>query len=118
MFCLDIANHLYPHGGIMGIVPSNENQVHFLLSYLNSSLIYFYLKAKASTKRAGYFSLDVGLLSDIPIPKDKILEDKLTKICKSIYNNEDVIDCEKQIDEEIFNFFNIDQDEKRIIKQN
>lgn len=118
MYCLDIKDYLYPCGGVVGIVPFDEKDVFWILAYLNSPLIYFLLKSNAPVKRGGYISLDVGLLSEILIPSDNNFREKLTNLCKQIFNNfDDKEKIEKIIDSEIYNFFNLSEEEMEIIEK-
>lgn len=100
-FCHDKNGLLFPHGGIFGITPHDYN-AFFLLGLLNSSLTYFFLSSIAPPKRGGYISLDVGIISKIPIriinfktsQKDK---NKVLSLLKKHYLNFNFHDIEIRI---------------------
>ncbi|MDB4839895.1 N-6 DNA methylase [Nitrosopumilus sp.] len=75
-FSFDNIGYFVPTGGVLGVTIS-EIDPYFLLGYLNSKIILYFLKSIASLKRGGYISLDVGTLSKVPIPKIEIKQEKI-----------------------------------------
>ncbi len=115
VYCLDKKGYLYPHGGVMGIVPINKTDPYFLIAYLNSKMCFYLLKLKAPFKRGGYISLDVGLLSDLPIcdynSQLSLFAQKIIDGKKDIDNNE----C--KIDQLVYKLYDLTPEEIKIVEE-
>lgn len=117
-FCIDTNNYFYPTGGVLGIVPNREIDPYFLIAYLNSSLVYYLLKSKAPVKRGGWVSLNVGIISDIPVPLNEELSHKLSNLTKKIFEGERSREkIEQRINIIIYSFFEITSKEQEIIEE-
>lgn len=107
-----------------GIILKNKNQKDYLylLALLNSKLIEFFITTQSSEYSGRYFSYQTQFLEDIPI-----LEMKKTERGKIIYlvneilkekrNNRAIDELQQEIDEKIFNLYNISKKEQKIIKE-
>jgi hypothetical protein len=118
-FCIDTKGYFYPTGGVLGIVPNNNVNPYFLLAYLNSNLAYFTLRTKAPPKRGGYVSLDVGLISEIPVPLDEELAVKLSNLVIELLRRPaSAKEIEDRINTTVYDFYEITDSERRIIEAN
>ena len=118
-FSLDTVGYKVPTGGVCGL--SGEFDP-FILGYLNSDLIYFYMNTRGSPKQRGYISIDVGLVDEIPIV-DKIdnkikktIEDIVLKIL-SESNPKLLLEYESKLNEEIYSYFELTESEIKAVKK-
>ena len=121
-FSIDDIGYLIPHGGIFAI--TSEQSLNMLLAYLNSKIVWFFLKSIASPKRGGYISLDVGTLSQIPVPEfnadvkmmeiEKLAGDIQIQISES---EEKIREYELQIDKYFYSIFNFSEEEISYIEK-
>ena len=126
-FAVDSIGYLTPHGGVCGIT-SSKVDTYFLLGYLNSSVAYFYLKAKAPPKQNNYISLDVGLVKSLPFPLQADNAAEVSKLAREIVrldayedpsNQKKKTKLEAELNAQIYSIFGfsneqISRNEKRI----
>lgn len=92
---------LLPSGDVLFIQPLNENDIYFLIGYLNSDFFRKYYLAKGG-RRGGRISFTQRLLENVEIPlfskraKNKITKNTL-KIIDKIKKNEDITKLNKEI---------------------
>ena len=94
---------------------------HFLLALLNSKLIGFYLSSIVSKVRGGYFSLSKIYVEKVPIKNISLEQQKpfielVDKIISKKHQDEDTKDHENQIDELVYQLYDITDDEKKLIE--
>lgn len=104
-FCLGEEN-LLPAGDVLFIQPYNEEDLYFLLGYLNSNFFRKYYLSKGG-RRGGRIAFTQKLLENIEIPlfsKDVKEEIKMTvlEILSSLRNGEDISDKEQKIEKIIY----------------
>lgn len=106
-FSLD-ENYLLPSGDVLFIQPYNEEDIYFLLGYLNSSFFRRYYLAKGG-RRGGRISFTQRLLENIDIPLfSKEIKEKISFITLKIidvlkYGNGDITKLEKTLNDVIYN---------------
>jgi adenine-specific DNA-methyltransferase len=93
---------LLPHGDVLFIQPYEENDLFFLLGYLNSAFFRNYYLSKGA-RRGGRISFTQKLVEDVEIPlfSDNV-KDKIKEIAKEIVfrleNNYDISNLENELD--------------------
>ncbi|MGB9638915.1 MAG: hypothetical protein ACPL1F_06455, partial [bacterium] len=93
---------LLPHGDVLFIQPHREDDLFFLVGYLNSTFFRNYYLSKGA-RRGGRISFTQKLLENIEIPlfSDNI-KTKIKEITKEIIfnleNNYDISNLEKELD--------------------
>lgn len=66
-FCIDTVGYSYSGARVFSIVPSDPNDLLFLLGILNSEVAEFYLHAIAPLKQGGYYSYSANVLKRLPV---------------------------------------------------
>jgi adenine-specific DNA-methyltransferase len=93
---------LLPHGDVLFIQPYEEDDLFFLLGYLNSAFFRNYYLSKGA-RRGGRISFTQKLVEDVEIPlfSDNV-KDKIKEIAKEIVfrleNNYDISNLENELD--------------------
>ena len=92
------------------------------LGFLNSKIVLYFLRSIASPKRGGYISLDVGTLSEVPIPVfSSSSKTKISKIVQSILecnkNDKKILELENDLNNEIFNSYDFTDEELDFLKK-
>jgi adenine-specific DNA-methyltransferase len=93
---------LLPHGDVLFIQPYEEDDLFFLLGYLNSTFFRNYYLSKGA-RRGGRIAFTQKLVEDIEIPlfSDNV-KTKIKEIAKEIVfrleNNYDISSLEKELD--------------------
>lgn len=99
-------NNLLPAGDVLFIQPKNDNDLYFLLGYLNSTFFRKYYLAKGG-RRGGRVSFTQRLLEKVEIPlfsnkvKDEIIKTTLN-IINALKQNNSTNDMETYLDNIIF----------------
>ena len=89
---------LLPHGDVLFIQPYEEDDLFFLLGYLNSVFFRNYYLSKGA-RRGGRISFTQKLVEDVEIPlfSDNV-KDKIKEIVFRLENNHDILSLEKELD--------------------
>jgi type II restriction/modification system DNA methylase subunit YeeA len=102
------------------MMPSNDLA---LLAILNSTLVKFYLNAIVSKVRGGYFSMSKTYVETVPIvyPKHTFpFIEKVNKIIEIKKENPlaDTVDLENQIDQLVYQLYELTEEEIKIVVKN
>jgi len=107
-----------------------SNNIHYLLSILNSKISFFYLKSLAPIISDSAISLKLIFLEKLPIPRisedkqkpfiervDKILE--ITK--QNFYDpknpSKEQLELEKEIDEMVYELYGLSEEEIKVVEE-
>ena len=93
--------------------PFIVSKSHYLLAVLNSKLADYYIRSLGVTRNGGYFEYKPMFIEQLPVaPHSKLLEDKFTKL---ISEKMSTVDMENEIENVIFELYEINEDEKQFI---
>ncbi|MCM0647247.1 Eco57I restriction-modification methylase domain-containing protein [Clostridium swellfunianum] len=115
-FALDTSKYVWK-SNIIVLYPidfSTNFDVEFFLAILNSRLIGFWLKNKASQSK-GEYSLTKQILEGIPVVYDKISSINITSKIKEFLHSKD-ISIIQQIDNLIYQLYGLTEEEINIVK--
>jgi tRNA1(Val) A37 N6-methylase TrmN6 len=103
-------------------LPSNDKA---LLAVLNSKVVWHFLKSVCVIRSGGYIEVKPQYFEQIPIPNiDAIIQDKLTVLAdkaiqaKTINQQADITEIENQIDQLVYQLYELTEEEKKIIENN
>ena len=122
--CIDKNGLIIPGKSTM-MISSDEDNLFFLMAFLNSKLPLFYIKQKyASSSYNGGINFSKDMINDLPISK-KLLDRKeeLVLLAKAIYNNQNNNYCdnrdsiEDEIDDIVFNCYNLSAEQIALVEE-
>ena len=104
------------------LIPPNNINSKFLLSILNSRIIYFYLELIAETSGMGTNRWINNYVKQLPIPQvSKFAQQPFVKLVDKILiakqDDKDTADLETKIDKMVYNLYNLTADEIKIIEK-
>jgi len=89
------------------------SESHYLLAILNSRLADYFIRSLGVTRNGGYFEYKPMFIEQLPVPlANKTIEDKFIQIMS---NKTGEIDIEKEIDDVVFELYEISDEEKFFI---
>lgn len=100
--------------------PETLNFLKFLCGYLNSDLVTFYAQKRNIIRftKGKQPQIKISDLYSIKIPMDKKLQDKITELVNSIYNDKSNIDnYVKKINVLLYNYYEIGHDEIQFVRE-
>lgn len=113
-FSYDINGQFYSTTTVYGYIKKKDNSLSYetLLAILNSQLCWWYLVHTGTVLANGYYRYKPAYLKPLPIPNitnnmDNMMRDKVNK---AIQNTEKQI-IEKEINEMIYSWYNLTEDE-------
>jgi hypothetical protein len=104
------------------LLPPKELDINFLTGLLNSNTIKFYLKLIANTSGVGTSRWINVYVKEFPIAKNEVLESKISNVVEQINfqkkNNRtaDTTDLENQIDQLVYQLYDLTEEEIEIIE--
>jgi hypothetical protein len=104
------------------LLPPKELEINFLTGLLNTKTIKFYLKLIANTSGVGTTRWINIYVKEFPIARNEALESKITNIVQQINlqkkNNRsaDITDLETQIDQLVYQLYDLTEDEIAIVE--
>lgn len=92
----------------MAFLSDTKDKTNYLLGFLNSSLVYYWMRKNVHEYGASGFRLSNQYVKEIIVPTDKVLINTIDTIMK---NNHDLQFIHSQIDKILFNYYNFTSDE-------
>ncbi|MGS4346423.1 TaqI-like C-terminal specificity domain-containing protein [Myroides odoratus] len=123
-FSYDQKGQFYSTTTIYGYIKKDDvsNSYKSLMAILNSKLLWWYLVNTGTVLANGYFRFKPSYLNSFPMPnisfeKDCILEKLVNQILDLKRNNSELLvkNLETQIDEIVFDMYQLTEEEKNII---
>ena len=123
-FSYDQTGSFYSTTKVYGYILKHEyiDMYKFFLAILNSKILWFFVKNTGYTLRGGYFTFKTNYLNSFPLPKPtKKMTGCIEPIVKDILKQKkcgvDITSLEKQVDELVFDIYNLTEKEKEIIRK-
>ena len=110
------------YGIMVGTLNDVDISLHFVTGLLNSKAINFYCLEKEILRKGNKATPHVGVkgLNSIPIMRNEIIETEIVKISKIIHakkqENKDTISEENQIDQLVYQLYDLTEEEIKIIE--
>jgi methylase of polypeptide subunit release factors len=110
------------YGIMVGTLNDVDISLHFVTGLLNSKTINFYCLEKEILRKGNKATPHVGVkgLNSIPIMRNEILETEIVKISKIIHakkqENKDAISEEKEIDQLVYQLYELTEEEIKTIE--
>ncbi len=118
-YCLDEIGYMFSVGRVFAIQPNEMKLNEVILGILNSKVSQFLMTSLCPIKQGGFYKISSQYLNSFPIPK---LEGPICNhICdlvikiKSIKTN-DTTDLESQIDQLVYQLYNLTPEEIKIVE--
>jgi len=114
----------YSGARVFGISLRKANSAQFdeLVAILNSKLAQYFLHNKASLKQGGYYSYSSTVINSFPLPRlgDPVIQTTATKILNLKKETPDADTCglEAEIDQLVYQLYDLTQEEIEIIENN
>jgi hypothetical protein len=123
-FCIDNSKSGFSCARVFAItINDGKYSIQSIAAILNSSLFKYYLQAKASLKAGGYYSYSSKILNNAPIPSaTKLKETRIAELALGIEKmklqnpSADTTDFENQIDQLVYQLYDLTEEEINIIK--
>ena len=120
-YSLDINGDYYHTTTVYGYIKNKKCNYHYetLLAILNSSILRWYIVNTGTTLANGFYRYKPGYLNKFPFPRlskenESAILDIVSKIFVEFGN--DVYTLDEQLDNMIFNFYDLTEQEQKIIK--
>ena len=112
------------YGIMVGTLNDVDISLHFVTGLLNSKAINFYCLEKEILRKGNKATPHVGVkgLNSIPIMRNEIIETEIVKISKIIHakkqENKDTISEEIQIDQLVYQLYDLTEEEIKVVEGN
>ena len=112
------------YGIMVGTLNDVDISLHFVTGLLNSKAINFYCLEKEILRKGNKATPHVGVkgLNSIPIMRNEIIETEIVKISKIIHakkqENKDTISEENQIDQLVYQLYDLTEEEIKVVEGN
>ena len=109
---------------MVGTLNDVDISLHFVTGLLNSKAINFYCLEKEILRKGNKATPHVGVkgLNSIPIMRNEIIETEIVKISKIIHakkqENKDTISEEIQIDQLVYQLYDLTEEEIKVVEGN
>lgn len=120
-YCLDEIGYMFSVGRVFAIQPNNKQLSEIILGILNSKVSQFLMTSLCPIKQGGFYKISSQYLNSFPIPKlegeislgirDLVLKFQSAKV-------DDTSNLETQIDQLVYQLYELTAEEIKIVESN